>query len=34
MDGRIEQPKAVEVNTEDIYYNVCDLGTNTSKANN
>ena len=34
MDGHVEQVKAVEVNTDGIYYNVWDSGTISSKANN
>ena len=34
MDGHVEQVKAVEVNTDGVYYNVWDSGTITSKANN
>jgi len=34
MDGHCEQQKAVEVNTDGIYYNVWDAGTIVSKANN
>ena len=34
MDGHAEQHKAVEVNTEGVYYNVWDNGTIVSKSNN
>ena len=34
MDGHVEQVKAVEVNTDGIYYNVWDSGSISSKANN
>ena len=34
MDGHSEQLKAVEVNTDGIYYNVWDTGTISSKSNN
>ena len=34
MDGHVEQAKAMEVNKDEIYLNVWDSGTITSKANN
>ena len=34
MDGHVESSKAVEVNKDDIYINVWDTGTISSKANN
>ena len=34
MDGHVESTKAVEVNKDEIYINVWDSGTITSKANN
>ncbi len=34
MDGHVEQAKSVEVNTDNVYYNVWDNGTISSRANN
>ena len=34
MDGHVEQSKAMEVNTDEKYFNVWDTGTIVSKANN
>ena len=34
MDGHVEQAKSVEVNSNDMYYNVWDSGTISSRANN
>ena len=34
LDGHVESSKSVEVNKDEIYINVWDSGTITSKANN